>query len=139
VTSPNPVEVVLTVLGRTGNGVPAQSVLDEVANAVTAKMVRPLTDEVTVQGAQILNYTVAATLEFYDGPDREVVKQAAIDAVAKYTAARHSLGDAATDSGLKAALHQPGVKKVTLTSPGADVSAQGHQAPYCTGITVEAA
>ncbi len=137
VDSPNPVEVVVTILGRNGDGTPDLDLINEVEAALKFNMVRPLTDKVTVQGAEILNYAVTATLEFYDGPDKDVVKQAAITKTTEYTTARHQLGDSVTDSGLKAALHQPGVKKVNLISPATDISALGHQAPYCTGISVE--
>ncbi|MCG8637053.1 MAG: baseplate J/gp47 family protein [Desulfobacterales bacterium] len=136
VDSPAPVEVVVTILSHHGDGTPTAELITEVDTALQEKMVRPLTDQVTVQGAEILNYMVSATLEFYDGPDQDVVTAEAVKKTAAYTAAVHKLGDSVTDSGLKAALHQPGVKKVHLITPAADIIAQGHQAPFCIGITV---
>jgi phage-related baseplate assembly protein len=139
VASPNPVEVVVTILGRDGDGIPDPAVLTEVESVLGNSMVRPLTDQVTVQAPEILNYTISATLEFYDGPDTGVVLAEAQAQANQYTSDRHRLGDAVTLSGLYAALHQPGVKKVNLASPDVDISAQGHQAPYCTNIIVVAA
>ncbi len=136
VASPNPGEVVVTILGRDGDGTPDQSVLTEVETTLGNSMVRPLTDQVTVQAPEILNYTISGTLFFYEGPDPSVVLAEAKAQASAYTSNRHRLGDAVTFSGIYAALHQPGVKKVILTSPAADIIAQGHQAPYCTNITV---
>lgn len=49
VASPNPCEVVVTVLGRDGDGTPGQDLVDQVAAVLDHAMVRPLTDQVTVQ------------------------------------------------------------------------------------------
>ena len=136
VDSPTPAEVVVTVLGHTGDGTPDQIVIDSVSTALNDTLVRPLTDQVTVQAPEILTYSIDAALEFYDGPDTDIVLSEVIKKVSLYTTDRHRLGDAVTLSGLYAALHQPGVKKVNLTSPAQDITALSHQAPYCIGITV---
>ncbi|MCP3942238.1 MAG: baseplate assembly protein, partial [Desulfobacteraceae bacterium] len=65
VESPNPGQVVVNILGYDGDGTPTQSLLNEVDAVLAEKFVRPLTDEVIVQGAQILSYIVDAKLEFY--------------------------------------------------------------------------
>jgi phage-related baseplate assembly protein len=98
--------------------------------------VRPMTDQVTVLSASIVNYSVQAQLTIYPGPDPDVVRQTALDAVASYVAAQRRIGFDITRSGLFAALHQPGVQNVTLTSPAADVEISEGQAGYCTAITV---
>jgi phage-related baseplate assembly protein len=41
-----------------------------------------------------------------------------------------------TLSGLFAALHQPGVQRVDLTSPAASLTIGSAQASWCTGITL---
>lgn len=139
VTSPAPCEIRVTVLGRDGDGVPDQGLLDQVEAALSHRDVRPLTDQVTVQAAQIVDYAIAATLELYDGPDVSVVTEVARAAALEYTVSRHRLGDVVTLSGIYAALHRPGVRRVNLASPTADIVAQSHQAPFCTAINVEAA
>ena len=139
VDSPNPCEVVVTVLGRDGDGTPTQALLDEVAAVLTDGAVRPLTDQVTVQAPQILEYPVAATLEFYDGPDQAVVLAAAREAAQAYADEMHGLGTVVSLSGIYAALHQPGVRTVHLTNPAADIESGVSQVPYCTSISVEAA
>jgi phage-related baseplate assembly protein len=44
-----------------------------------------------------------------------------------------------TLSGLYAALHRPGVQRVVLSAPTADLIIDGHQAPHCTAVTVTVA
>lgn len=138
-TSPNPGDVVITVLGRTGSGVPAQETLDAVEAVLTPDDIRPLTDNVSVQAATIVNFTVAAALTLYPGPDEALVKAAAEAAVAAYVTEHHRLGDDITRAGLFAALCQPGVQNVSLTQPAADIVNDATQAPYCTGVTVTVA
>ena len=137
VQSPAPGEVLVTVLSRTGDGYAAPALLSAVATVLNADEVRPLCDQVTVQGAEILNYAVSASLTVYPGPDSNVVREAAEAAVSAYVDAQHRLGRDVTLSGLYAALHQPGVQKVTLAAPTSDLPVDEGQTAYCTGITVE--
>jgi phage-related baseplate assembly protein len=137
IASPAAVQVVVTVLSTEGDGVPDQALLDAVEAALADdKKVRPLTDQVTVQAATIIDYSIDATLIVYPGPDSEVIRQAAYDAAVAYAAACHRLGYDVTFSGLYAALHKPGVQKVVLTSPAADKVAANNEATYCTGVVV---
>ena len=136
VQSPAPGEVLVTVLSRTGDGAASAALLAAVDAVLNADDVRPLTDKVTVQGAAILTYAIDATLTVLPGPDSAVVRQAAEDAAAAYTAQQHRLGRDVTLSGLYAALHQPGVQNVALTSPAAGIVTDDGQAAYCTGIAV---
>ena len=135
-TSPLPGQVLVTVLGRTGNGTPSAGSLAVVNAALSAEDVRPLTDNVIVQGATVLEYAIDATLYLYAGPDSEVVLQAARDAAQAYATKSHAIGIDITLSGLYAALHQPGVQKVVLNSPSAEIVVDATQAAYCTNITV---
>lgn len=137
--SPNPGEVLVYVLSRTGDGTASAGLLATVTAALNAESVRPLTDRVTVQSATIVPFTITAELTMYPGPDPEVVRQAAEDAVTSYVESVRKIGYDVTLSGLYAALHQPGVQSVNLTSPVATVSIGDGQAGYCTAITVTAA
>lgn len=69
VTSPSPGEVLVTVLSRTGDGTAAPALVDAVASVLTHGNVRPLTDHVTVRGAQVVGFEVVADLYTYNGPD----------------------------------------------------------------------
>ncbi|WP_027818841.1 baseplate J/gp47 family protein [Paraburkholderia bannensis] len=137
-TSPTPCQVVVTVLSRSGNGSiqNGDGILDAVRAALTADDVRPLTDEVIVQGAQINEWKVDATLIFFAGPDRSVALAAAQKAMAKYAADMHRLGMEITLDGVYAAARQAGVQKVILRSPLANMPSTKLQAPYCTSVNL---
>ena len=136
VTSPDPGDVLITVLSTEGDGTPSAELLGTVAAAVNGEEVRPLTDRVTVQAAAIEPYSVEAALTFYAGPDPDAVTAAALAAAEAYTAARHRLGHDVMRSGLIAALHQPGVHHVELSAPAADLIIGPDTAAHCAGITL---
>lgn len=139
VTSPTPGTVLVTVLSAEPPGTASAELLAAVEAALSAADVRPLCDTVTVQSATIVNYAIAAELELDDGPDSDVVVEQAFAAVALYAEEAHRLGRPVSRSGLFAALHRPGVRRVILTSPAADVEPTEVQASRCTGITVDPA
>lgn len=134
--SPNPGEVLVSILARAGNGAAAPALLATVLAALNAESVRPLTDYVQVQSAAISQYSIVATLYFFSGPDREVILANAQAAAEAYAAAQHRLGRDVTLSGVYAALHQPGVQRVELASPLANIVVSRQAATYCTGITL---
>lgn len=136
VTSPAPGEVVVSILSGTGDGEASQTLIDRVEAVLSADDVRPLTDFVTVQSATIVPYTVEATLYFYDGPDRAVVMQSAQAAIEAYVAKQHRIGLDVALSGIYAALHQPGVKRVDLVSPAETLVIDAQSASYCAGISL---
>lgn len=134
--SPTPGVVVVSVLSRVGTGAPAAPVLAAVEAVLNAGEVRPLTDQVTVQAATIVNFTVEAVLTLYPGPDAAVVLAEANARLADYLARSRRLGRDVTRSGLFAALHSEGVQNVALTQPAADVVVTSSQAANCTATTV---
>jgi phage-related baseplate assembly protein len=83
-----------------------------------------------------LNYAITATLHFYAGPDSAVVLAAAQAAATAYAAAQHRIGRDVTQSGLFAALHQPGVQRVVLAAPAATLTIGSAQASWCAAITL---
>lgn len=136
VDSPAPGEVVVTVLSRDGDGTASAELLAAVDAVLSSDDVRPLTDDVTVQAATIVEYTVTAVLTVLPGPDGSVVLAQAEAALAAYIAQTQRLGRDVTRSGIFAALHQPGVQNVTLTAPAADVVIAEDEASFCTGTDV---
>jgi phage-related baseplate assembly protein len=113
-------------------------ILPFVEDALSADTVRPLNDVQRVIPAIIVEYAIEAELTMYDGPDAEVVRQAAEEAAAVYAAEQHQIGRDITISGLMAALHQPGVQEVNLIAPAARIAIDNDEAAYCTSITVTA-
>lgn len=134
--SPIPGQVVVAVLSNVGSGVAASDLLAAVDATLSDEDVRPLTDQVLVESAVIVNYAITAQLTLYPGPDADVVLAAANAAAVQYAEANHRLGRDVTLSGLYAALHQEGVQNVVLSSPATSVVIARNQASFCTGITI---
>jgi phage-related baseplate assembly protein len=126
----------VAVLSRIGAGSASSNLLDVVAAKLNAEDVRPLTDFVVVESANIVEYSILAELTFYPGPDSAVVLQAAQAAAEEYVGSNHRLGRDVTLSGLYRALHQEGVQNVILTSPSENVVTTWNQAAWCTSITI---
>lgn len=138
VSSPNPGEVLITVLSTEGDGTATGQLVTTVYNYVSSDDIRPLTDQVTVQTAEIVPYTLEAELTFYSGPDAATVLQDAIKAATAYVIEHHRMGHDITLSGLYAALHQPGVQNVSLISPASTIVCSDVQAAYCSSVSVTA-
>ncbi len=134
VDSPSPGVVRVTVLSSEGDGTPTPELLAAVAQALNAQDVRPLTDTVITQAAQVLTYPVRATLVTYPGPAASSVLQAARAALQAYVQERQQLGHDITRSAIFACLHQPGVQNVQLHAPAQDLIVQPHQSPHCISI-----
>lgn len=138
-TSPAPGIVVIYVLSRLDNGAASDALLAAVAATLNGENVRPMTDQVQVQSAAIVDYSIEAELVMYPGPDGAVVRDAALTAVRAYTKAQHRIGYDISLSGIYAALHQPGVQRVNLWAPTANLVISEGEAPHCTGITLTVA
>lgn len=134
--SPTQGVVVVYVLSRSGDGTASTELIAAVAATLNGEQIRPMTDQVVVQSAAIVNYTVEAELVILPGPDQSVVLQEAIAAITAYTDAQRKIGYDVTLSGVYAALHQPGTQRVNLTSPAANLVIGEGEASYCTAITV---
>lgn len=137
-TSPVPGQVVVTVLSSVGDGVPAAPVLDAV-RAVVAGPVRPLTDEVIVQGAALVNFTIEAQLYVFAGPDQELIRQTALESLTAHLANARRLGRDVARSALIAALHVGNVQRVVLVSPPADIAITPAQIGNATSVSVTVA
>lgn len=137
-TSPAPGVVTIYVLSRNGSGEAPLDLLQIVGAKLSAEDIRPMNDNLIVQSASIVPYQIEAALEIYPGPDTTVVRDSAIAAARTYAETQHRIGYDVTLSGIYAALHQPGVIRVHLNSPLADVVIGEGQASYCTAIQVTA-
>lgn len=135
-TSPDPGKVTVYVLSRTGDGTAPQTTIDAVTSTLNGETIRPMTDQVTVLSANIVEYTIEAVLTMFPGPDSSVVLQSAIDAVTTYAETQRRIGYDVPLSGLYRALHQPGVQNVTLISPAASLVIGDGHASFCTNINV---
>lgn len=134
--SPDPGEVLVTILARDGNGTAPPDLVALVEAYLSAESRRPLTDFVQVQSAAILEYAVEAEIITFAGPDSAVVLAEARTQLDIYTEESFRMGRDITISGLHAALHRAGVQNVRLISPAAPINVERTEAAYCTGITL---
>lgn len=134
--SPAPGQVLVTVLSRTGDGTAPPDLIARVAAHVSDETRRPLTDQVTVQGARIVPYAIDATVTTFAGPDGTIVMAEARRRLDAYVVKVHRLGLDVTRAGIIAALFAEGVQNVTLAAPAADIILDRTQASWCTGINV---
>lgn len=135
-TSPAPGEVVVTVLSSEGDGTATAPVLAAVEARLNDDAVRPMTDQVTVQAAEIIPYAIEAEITFLAGPDSTVVMDQAQARLDAWISSTRLLGRDVTRAGIIAALHPEGVQNVALISPAADIVLTRLQAGYCTAITI---
>lgn len=133
--SPTPGQVVVTVLSLSGDGVPSSEVLSAVETALDND-VRPLTDEVLVEPASLVDFTVEANLWVFAGPDQELIRQTAQAALEAHLASARKLGRDVNRSALIAALHVGNVERVELVSPAANVVIGSGEIGRATAIDV---
>lgn len=139
VTSPQPGTTTVYVMARSGDGTPDAGLVATVLAALDAETIRPLSEEVLVEAASIIDYTIDVDLTVYPGPSGEaalIAAQAELEALA---AASHTLDREVTLSAITAAAQRPGVKRNVINQPLADVVCGIGEAPYCTAIAVRIA
>lgn len=136
VYSPEPGIVQVTILSNVGHGAASDDIINVVYNALNHDEVRPLTDCVQVQSADIVTFELKAELVLYTGPSATVVLQEAQQRLETYLAQSHKLHRRVNRSGIFAALHGEGVERVDLKSPKHDIKTTMAQAPYCKKITL---
>ncbi|SFD16746.1 baseplate assembly protein [Pseudoalteromonas denitrificans] len=134
-TNPMPGDVAITTLSTLGNG-KDEVLASLVVESLSDDEIRPLTDHVCNREVEIIEYELNATLFCFKGTDSKTIQAASLKAVKEYMRQHHKLGLAVTQSALYSALHQPGVERVVLTSPSADIMVENHQAAYCIGEQV---
>lgn len=151
VVSPTPGIVDVTILSHgqenltdptatpPSDGTPSAELLALVDAALSDDDVRPLTDQVNVQAATIISYTIEAALTVYPGADSALVLAEAQSAAEAFSEAHHRLGHDITLSALHAALHVEGVQEVAITLPAARIEVDDNEAAHCTAITLNIA
>lgn len=132
-----PGEVKVTVLSREGDGTPSADLLDGVRQHFTRPDVRPETDLVTVQGAQILRYKIRVVAKINAGPDSGLTQVAAQQLLQAYAESCHRLEGRVDPSWIDYTIHTAGAAQLQILEPLAPIVATAFQAPYCTGVEVE--
>lgn len=133
VDSPEPGRVRVSVLAK--DTALSETVLASVRAVVLRDDIRVLTDTVEVVEAELIPVTVTARIWLYPDAPTESFDAIQPAFVAAFSA-RAGLGDDIVRSWVVSQLQQPGVYKVDLISPAADVTAQAHQAARLTEINL---
>lgn len=135
-TTPQPGQVLVSVLSRIGDGTASAELVAAVNAIVTDKAIRPLGDHVGTASANIVRFNITALVVTFAGPDISVVLTAARSALAVHLADNRKLGRTVTRSGITAALSVAGVHRVDLVSPQLDVVCDPTQAAWCFDVAV---
>jgi len=139
VISPNPCQVVVSVLSREGDGAAGADLIAKVDAALDLETIRPLCDEVIVQSSQIVPFEIRATLYLRNsGPGQAEAVSAAIANVQAFVSRAQRQGASVWRTQLSAKLHVEGVTHLDLAEPAADLVLTAEQAATCTNITVTA-
>ncbi|MCO7538335.1 baseplate J/gp47 family protein [Pseudomonas asiatica] len=137
-SNPLPGDVSLAVLPSLNSQIPAADLVQLVQQALSAEDVRPITDRPRALAGQATDYAVTAVLELEAGPDPVVVKAASRAKLDVLIAQSRQLEGELPVSAIYAALHVPGVRRVRLTKPAADVVCDKRHFPNCTSISLNA-
>jgi len=128
VDSPQPCEIDLFVLGRTGDGQAGPGLLQAVDTYL--KPFRPFGDRVRVRSAEIVRYALNATVFVSSELDPAMALEVAEKLAKAYVAQMHKLGGQVVRSAVDAALTVEGVTEVVLNG-WQDIRCSKSQAPYC--------
>lgn len=134
-TSPEPGQVLVSLLSASGDGTATGDQIAAV-EAALGNPIRPLTDQVIVASAEIVQFEVEAELTLLTGPDETVVLAAAQAGLADYLAEARKIGRDISCSGILAKLQVEGVLTINLIQPAADIIISATQCGHCVGSSV---
>ena len=127
--------LIVTVLSVDNDGIADQALLDAVEAKITSDPVRVVSDDITVAAAVFDSIDIAADVWLIEGVPQGVFD--ALEATLRAAwDARQAIGLDLTRSWITAALHQPGVQKVEIGAPAADVIAVDNRAVALGTVTL---
>lgn len=132
----DPGQVGVYLLSRVNSGAASEGLCSLVRAACGAEDVRPLTDQVIVQTAEIVPYDIEVKLLVGFGPDPTPFVEAARARLLTYVERRHRIGATVTLAGLSGAAHVDGVEDAVIVSPSVAISTTATQAPWASSLSV---
>jgi phage-related baseplate assembly protein len=126
----------LIVLGRAGDGTPAETLLGDIQAVFEGEDGSQSTDIVTVLPARIVSTTISVAVAIPAGPDAGVVVTAANAALAALAAERHKIGETLHAQAVGAVAKVGAARHVRVVAPAADVVGGADGAPHVTSISV---
>lgn len=136
VYSPTPMHVTVVLVGSAADGAVDAALIAAVEADLSTDGITPVGDVLTVQAADVVEYDVTAELFIPRGPDPDIVRAAAQTALEAYAESAFRGGETVPINQIYAALTVPGVGRVILTEPTADVAITDAQAPKLGTLTL---
>ncbi|MBF7687740.1 baseplate assembly protein [Acinetobacter rathckeae] len=137
VTSPNPAYVNITILQKDADkNIASTELIQKVANALAPESVRPIGDRITVKTAEIIEYSIDASIYIGKDPEGATLLEQAKSNILAYTTKQKRLGRSIYLSEIYAQLHVTGVSHVVLNTPKNDTILTTEQASFCTNINL---
>lgn len=138
--SPEPCDVLVSILSRDGDGTATASILAAARLALNDEDIRPMGDRVAVKSSVIRRYNVRATLHLKgQGPGRSVATATANASISTFVNRPRRQGVSVWRSALTAALHVEGVDHLVLHEPAADILLEPTEAGTCVSVSIEIA
>ena len=138
VTSPQPGTVRVYVMDARSNGVPDQPLLDAVLAYLSDETRIPLCDSVEVQAGQPRTFTITARLErdadLFAASGGLTEARRRLDAMLE---TRRRLGELLSLDDIIAAIKLPGVRRISLPAPAADIVCADGEFPLCIGVDLQ--
>lgn len=114
-------------------GAADQVMIDRVAAALTAEHIRPLSDDVQVDSATIVNITITADIVLYDLAFELSVRELIESKLTAYTM---TFGKSLSLSKLYGLLESEQVKDIAITAPNASVNLQKNEVIYVEALVL---
>lgn len=138
VTNPEPGVVMVTVMSDRADPEPTTLEVNAVRRHLFADDVKPITDILTVQGADVLEVDIVANLRLYGGPDANVVLADARKNLEAFLGANKRLGRDLNLTAWLGRLYRDTVHSVVPISPTVDIVATPAQVVWVRSITLNA-
>lgn len=130
-------QVNIIILSTEEDGTASSELIEKVEEYLNSEEIRPLTDKVIVESAEIIEYEVKAKVYIYHSPAVSVVEDESRNKLQQYLSKQHKIGGVVACSGIYNALHIEGVQKVDLIEPTGNITTTKRQAAFCNSVELE--
>ncbi len=134
ISSPEPGKVRVSILSTEGDGTASSTLIQTVSDYLGHEDRRPLTDQVVVRSAEIVNFAIKANIYVFPGPSAPITEEEIRANLNVYLTKQNNIGSVVALSGIYDALHTEGVQKVSLIAPTQDIITTKEQAAFCNNI-----
>lgn len=139
VNNPRSNRIELTILSAHGNGEATPEQLSKVSDALSPSRARPLTDDLSVRSATVIEHSVSVRIIVPRGPSPEVIRAGAEASIRSYCAERHRIGKALRIDGILAAARSGGrIERAIVEAPLSDIEPGISGVVFVPSVTVVA-